>query len=602
MRTARQHHREAGFIRVPTVIEARKLRREGKPWRVIYEMLGVTSQILKMVARVAHIERDEDITAEDLADQTFKNGRSPAMQLSEQEVAAVKRELLETNRNADSGSLPEALRRMLKRGEFRPEVGDFIQSRFNEGMPLPEALRNQVFIPESITRTDRAPRNEWLNEVQSPGSLFMTWNDDGTARLKQPGEEMTIDDGTMNFPCCVEIERPGDPCWERFGVCVGRWQFLLAGDTRTYAIPGFSHTARPRSSYRAEDLLATWQTVFAQHGVPPTIIMEQGISKANLIAEAMRKLGVKLTYAKSPHQKVVEGIFNNLWTRLSGMPGQVGRFRGEEEEVNKLLESCRRGHTDPRTHFPKLLDVLKALHAAIAEWNSHLLQSDQYGSWIPGQFFQRAKVLRPLNPADAWMFSPVVTDPLLLRRQDVTTSYQVMPGWSMVFNFSAPWFHEYHGARIRLHYNPHIPECDAMVVLAEDFHGERSGTVLGPAVQINWHTRHSRRLLGIDEQEDVGLVQTRMNAAALRRSVIGIKMDGTIGAQVHERRNGIGNVEIVNTKPARQEQPGEAVADPLPSRSSTPAVSPRVAVAVERHARKRALQNQADDALANLID
>jgi hypothetical protein len=558
MNTPTLDHLTSGAARIPMVIAARSLQREGRPIREIGEDLGVPWQTLfRWLKRVAHLTEDALIRAEHLADRTCNCGQVAKLRFDDAEAAAVRAELLRTNQTAETGSLVETTKRLIARGQLSPALSEFIGERLAAGAPpLTEAQMNQVRVSRLTTRASRAPRNAWLDAVQSPGSLQMKWDEvTGTGRLKRVAEELTIDDGTMNFPCCVAIERPGDKCYEKFGVCVGRWQFILPGDTRSYFIPGFAHTARPRSSYRAEDLLATWQMVFLEHGVPPTIIMEKGISKATLIARAMANLGVRLSHANSPHQKVVEAIFNNLWTRLSGMPGQVGRFMGEEEEMNALLTSCQRGHTDPRHYFPMLADVLKALRAVIADWNAHTVVSRQYGSWVPQEWFAREKgqMLRPLHAADAWMFAPVISPALLIRRMDIATTFNVMPGFSMQFNFSAPWFADYYGARVQLHYNPHRPECEAMVVLAESFQGEPAGTVLGPAVQMNWHTRHNRRLLGIEETEDIGLVRTRMNAQALRRSVVAIKTDGSAGAQQHEARNGVGEGAVVERETSNLE-------------------------------------------------
>ncbi|HRV31618.1 MAG TPA: hypothetical protein P5169_07885, partial [Kiritimatiellia bacterium] len=541
-RGPRREHLSAGLERVPAVVRARALRREGRSLRDIGEELGVPfSTLAKWLKRVEHIADDAAIRAEDLADRTWRNGRAAGLQLTEAEVAEVRGVLMETNRDRLHGSLPEALRRAQS---LRPEVREFIESRLEAGRdPLTVSMRRQVRVAEPVIRAGRAPREAWLEYVQSPGSLQMVREEDGSTRLLRPGEQWTIDDGTLNFVCCVPIERPGDRCWERHGVVVGRWQFLLIADTRTYFVPGFCHTARPRSSYRAEDLLATFQMAFREHGVPPRIVLEKGISKSTLLVGALERLGVRVTHASSPHQKVAETIFNNCWTRLSGMPGQVGRFMGEEEAMNRLVQACRSGAHDPRQHFPMLSDVLRALHEAVRDWNGHLVRSHQYGQWRPAEFWARQApaVLRPLNPADAWMFAPVVSRPLLVRGQDIRTTFNVMPGFSLQFNFSAPWLHEYYGARVCLHYNPHEPECDAVVTLAEDFNGERAGTVLGDVAQINWHARHNRRLLGIDEMEDRGRVEARKNAQALRRSVVSIRADGRVGAEVHEARNGVGD-------------------------------------------------------------
>lgn len=603
MKNPTLEHLAAGAGRVAVVIAARGLQRQGRTIREIGAALDVPWQTLfRWLRRVAHVADDAQVTAELLADRVANCGAKPKFVLAEAEAAAVRAELLNTNQTAERGSLVETTKRLLQRGALRPEIAEFVGDRLANGRaPLTPAMFNQVRVNGLVTRASRAPRNTWLEAVQSPGSLQMKWDDvTGHSRLKKVGEELTIDDGTINFACCVPIERPGDKCYDRFGVCVGRWQFILPGDTRSYFIPGFSYTARPRSSYRAEDLLATWQTVFLEHGVPPTIIMEKGISKATLIARAMQLLGVQLSHANSPHQKVVEAIFNNLWTRLSGMPGQVGRFMGEEEEANRLLTSCRNGHTDPRRYFPLLGDVLAALRGAIADWNAHTVVSRQYGSWVPQEWFAReAKaMLRPLAANDAWMFAPVVSPALRLRGLDIKTTFNVMPGYSMQFNFSAPWFVDYHGARVQLHYNPHRPECEAMVVLAEPFQGEAAGTVLGPAVQMNWHTRHNRRLLGIEETEDIGLVRTRMNAQALRRSVVAIRTDGGTGAQQHEARNGIGEA-------ATLEQGGrnaEPTKNPECSRAATELQAPARGVAAARfEARARGVTEEDFDRQAERL-
>lgn len=498
-----------------------------------------------------------------LLPQSKNSGRKPRHQFTQQQAADVKALVLQTNRNRTSGSTPEAVRAAIKRGLLDPATIALVQSRLEAGAPvLPPHMRGQVRVSEADVLAYRSPRNAWLQLVQSPGSIHLTRDEaTGEEREIEPGEKWTIDDATINFVCCVPFNLPGNKCAENFGVMVGRFQFIVPADHRSYFIPGYNYTARPRSSYRAEDITATLQTVFAEHGYPKAMVLEHGVSAANLISDTLGLLGIRIERASSPHQKVIEGIFNKLWTKLSLMPGQVGRFRGEEEEVQALLTSCQRGATDPRKHFPMLAVVLHALKEAITEHNAQLVQSRQYGRWIPQDFFARRapRHLRRLEQEQMWMFAPVIAERNVSGFK-ARVSVPIMEGYSEVFDFSADFLRAYHGAVVKLYFNPFAPECIATVVLAQNWNGKKAGTVLGHAEQINRMTRFRRRALGYGTDPDIGLDAAKRNAQALRRSVVAIKSDGSTGAQAHEARNGVGAGEVVTNDP-------RLVKPPVPLRS-----------------------------------
>jgi hypothetical protein len=597
-RQARQKHLQAGFIRVPTVIEARKLRRAGKGWREIYEQLGVTSQILKLVQRVAHIVNDDDIKAADLADQVFKNGRKREIELTADETAAVRANRLLNNRDENSGSTTEAIRQTFREGKLRPEVYDVMLGRHREGRPMvTDAIRRDLHISPAVTRSFRNPREAWLTHIESPGSLHYWLDENGELTGINPGEAATIDDGTKNFVCTVPLQRPGDKCWEHFKCIVGRWQILLMVDHRTYFITAVVHTARPKSQYRGEDITATFHLSGREHGMPKMLFLEKGISKANLIHSTLDLLGVKYQHVNSPHRKVVEFIFNTLWSKLSFLPGQVGRTRGEESEVDSIFRSCQNGATDPRDYFLPLATVLKALHEVIAEWNAHTVNSPQYGRWVPADWFkaEAKQHMRPVDVTEEWMFAPAIADGpegngLLVRGSSVQTSFLVMPGLSLQFDFQAPWLNEFYGSRIRFHYNPFVTNFQAYAILGTDYGNLKAGERLGYVDQTNLHTRVSRKLLGFGDEPDIGLEMARRSAQALYRSGFAIRPDGKPGVERHEARDGLGNATILQAG-------GTPAAEPQHDRST-----PATKVAVDRLVRRRSMQNEADDALANLID
>lgn len=502
-----------------------------------------------------------------------------------------------TNRTADDGSVPEAVLHVIslpavkywsaaKRAQLLKYLQGACSTALTELPTCPKELREEILaraaagmelVPATIAKqirntsmeveTFRRPRNTWLNRVQSPGSLHMKIDEEtGAERYIQPGEYQTIDDATLNFVGCIPLEVPGNKCWEKFGCIIGRFQWLVPADHRTFCIPAWSYTARPKGSYRAEDLTATMHMSFAEHGVPQAMVLEHGVSASKLVHSVLNGLNVKIIHVASPHQKVIETIFNPLWTKLSHIPGSVGRFGGDEEETNKLVQSCRLGHTDPRKYFWDLGKILEAIRAAVADWNQHWVNSERYGRWQPGEWFKKdaPKILRPLDPKSAWLFSPHQTDALQVRGFEVKTTVPMMPGYSMKFVFGADWLGKYHGARVKLFFNPFANVTTATVVLANDFCGLHSGAVLGEAPMTDRHARFGLRALGYSDQPDIGLTAVRQHAQALRRSAVGMRHDGTLGEQAHEQRDGLGNVAKIERSsklPTMTEQNQKAADD-----------------------------------------
>ena len=570
----RQDHLLEGVKRLPLVIAARRLLRAGRKWRDIYRELDATSTLYQWVALVAHIESDDLVTAEALSTKTYKiPGRAPVQKFNAQEAAAVRSIYAKTNRTDVTGSYPEALRVAHKRGLLTPETSALIHARFREGInPLPPSMQAQVHVSDITVESFRRPRGSWLNNSISPGSLMLTRDEDtGEERELQGGERLTIDDGTLNFVCCVPFQIRGNPCSDRYGVLVGRFQLLLMVDCGTYFIPGFNFTARPRGQYRAQDEVATIHIAYQDHGVWPEIVLEKGISAADIITTTMAKAGTKIIRADSPHEKPVEGVgFNRLWTKLSLLPGQVGRDRGDEERISALVQSCKSGAHDPRKHFPMMQEAVGAIRTAVTELNAQHVKSRQYGRWIPSEAFARESKnwLRRLD--EAWMFSPFISPANLIQRATLrTTVPDLLDGYSETFDFCDSFLADFNGARARAYFNPFQPHCVATIELAEDFVSERlgrrvpRGTILGEAAQINRITNYRRRKLCYSEDPDNGLEIKRRVSQALVQSVVAIRPDGSTGAQLHQQRDSQGNAETAEVRGQKSEI--------LPVRRSSPA-------------------------------
>jgi hypothetical protein len=511
-------------MRLAAVLRARELRAAGQPLPKIASALGIpTSTLHRWLQRA---DQAEHLDAQALADRTWANGsRARLPRLDAAELDALRAIYLATNRTRADGSIIEACLQAIEQGLIRPDIADLIRARLAAGRPpLSQRQLAEIRLPAPVHQAARAPRRAWLENVSAPGALQLeTDPDTGEESHIPPGARWTIDDGSINMLVVVPgLEIPGDQCWEKWGVVVGRFQLLLTVDHRTRCIIGRSYTARPRDSYRAEDITSALHACIAAHGAPREIVLERGISAARQISDTLAALGVQIIRASSPHQKIVESVFNSLWTALSTLPGQVGRFRGEDEAGNRLWTAYREGRRDPRGELMALPDFLRALDAAIERVNQRWVDGRQ-GRWQPAAWWARQSATRRIPAHDLWMFAPRITAPVTVEWTQVRTSLTLIPGRSEQFTFSAPWLGDWHGAKVKLFFDPLAPECSATAVLAQDFQGHRAGTVLGTLEQIDRLTRYTRRALGYGLDPDIGRDAASLSARQLVADVRAVR-------------------------------------------------------------------------------
>jgi hypothetical protein len=425
---------------------------------------------------------------------------------------------------------------------------------------VPERIARQITrgLSKAVVRMKRNPTEAGLDFLNASGSLFF-FNDPVTGERRPPrrGEVIEADDATINFPVCVPWTLGGDPCSDRWGVKVGRFQWLVSVDARTRYVTAWTYVMRPRSSYRAEDALALMRAHCVAHGIPLVWRFEQGVWKSNLVQHAIRGMRSHLHTVWSPHQKpFIEGLFNTLWTKLSvQFPGaDVGRFQGETEAANDLLVSCQRGARDPRSHFPMLATALEAFREAIGEKNRTPVRSE-VGSWVPGEVWERgaesgesgaaAPHSKALDAGSEWLFMPQAKE-WTVRGMLVGGRVPVFEDLSVPFDFSAPWLAEYDGAKVRVHFDPAAPRCRGTIVLLSNWSGKKAGEVLGEAGQINEVAGYARLVLGWgDDPTNAGRLARQRASAGLRRevrAVMGTAQKEAKGYVVSEERDGVAGV------------------------------------------------------------
>jgi hypothetical protein len=509
-------------------------------------------------------------------------GRKPTFDLPEWFVPAARFFWLLTNRTWNSGSVPEAIRRTISlpylpvgwddsikrrlcgalgiKGIVPPgcpeELRERILARQASGLELvPERVARQITAPEAVVIQHRHPKNAELHYFNAPGTMMWRRGDprDGTGgtnavdrrEVLRAGDLVEADDATINFPVCIPWTIGGDPCSEKYGARVGRFQWLVSIDAGSRFVTGYSYTARPRSSYRGEDVLSLIRIVCRQHGIPRGWRLEKGVWKSNLVTGAIRGLGSTLNTVHSPHNKpFIEGLFNTVWTKLSVQfpDAHLGRTRDEHQAANDLLESCKRGARDPRRHFPMLAHALAAFDECIREKNATPVESGHYGRWVPEQRWAEQIAQAPLarmSPESEWLFSPFVRE-WTVRGMLVGGRVPLFEDLSVPFDFSSAWMADFHGAKVRCYFDPSEPRCAATVVLGQDHGNRRSGEVLGLAIQINEVAGYARLVMGWgDDPTNAGKLARQQAAKALRREVRAILPRGGRGAASSEERDGV---------------------------------------------------------------
>ncbi|MBQ6102051.1 MAG: helix-turn-helix domain-containing protein, partial [Kiritimatiellae bacterium] len=393
-------------------------------------------------------------------------GRPPKVAWSAESVEFVKRLYIRSNLRRNAGSAALAWRMAAKdpSSPLTPEERAYVLDRPGKDVPKSarEALRD---VSGNVFARYRDPRaGEAREGIFAPGWLRM--REDGSRRLL-PGERQVWDDASVNVGVVVPWSRGGDPCSDRFGVRVARFQLLAGIDCATDFCVGTSYVMRPQDGYRAEDVVRAMLSAWQMQGfMPESVVLEGGSWYANRTLDFLEAAGVRRVSAMSnPNQKLVEGWFNRLWTVMSvELPpsGQVGRFRGEMKKENDLWTAVRKGERDPRGIFPDMKEFLRALDRSVAYLNADKVRSREYGSWIPAEKWEAARpggaVPQDGRPVPKWLWrwSLPVNAVVSMRRGGMVSVRATCPfGWGHDYMFAlADGWRFPDGTKMRVMFDP----------------------------------------------------------------------------------------------------------------------------------------------------
>lgn len=326
--------------------------------------------------------------------QPQKDHGRPTVGLTEIEADELRRRYVVSNRARGVGSMTYAARSAAKDPEsiLSADVRDAILSARSSKHTLPTAVRRACrgISGDGAVADYRHKDTRRLGGMYTPGMLRMVQLPDGSMRRLLAGERQSWDDASINF--CVAIPWPknvGDKCADRWGCRAARFQ-LLAGidDAWDYCV-GWGYVIRHQDSYRAADVVATVGHAWRQ-AKPNSVMFEGGAWQAQRTIDFLAQAGVTMISARGrPHNKLIEGYWNRLWTPMSEKSdGQIGRYRGEMARENDLLMQCQRGSLDPRRVFPDLEQALQVISESIEFLQGEPVESAHYGNWVPVERYQ----------------------------------------------------------------------------------------------------------------------------------------------------------------------------------------------------------------------
>ena len=397
-----------------------------------------------------------------------RSGRPRMAEATDADRAALARAYMRSNAGKGRGSMTSAARILAKRGSLSAPLAAAILKPRASKCDLPTAVVEacQVVAPAAIRRY-RDP-NADAAAIAAEGVLRMS--EDG--RRLRPGERHVWDDLTVNVGVVVPWTRGGDPCSEKFGVRLARFQLLGCIDCATDKVVGYSYVVRSNDAYSGVDVARAFHGVWQAAGyLPREVVLEGGSWQGKRALGYLQAAGVRVVSAKGrPHQKLIERFFNCLHTAMSvtlDADGHVGRYRGEMVRENKHWLAAREGKVDPRKHFPSLNRFLLAADEAVKHLDSEPIKSRVYNDiWVPNERYAGAAAngLGCYMP-ELWRLAMPVIEERAMKRGGVVTVRAMCP-FEYEFDYSFAWAdsYKYEGKKVRVAFDPDTIRSGAVIM------------------------------------------------------------------------------------------------------------------------------------------
>lgn len=228
--------------RVVALDRAAALMEAGESQAAAARAVGISRGTLLRWQRLRQEGGDEALVP------TAPPGRPPEVTLAPESAADIRGRYVRSNLRRDRGSMTYAARSAAKdtrsplTGEERAWILAERASKHTLSVSVRRACRGVT--GDAAVQDYRDKDTRRLGGLYEPGMLRMVKEPDGSIRRLRPGERQSWDDASINFCCVVPWPWRGDPCSERWGVRVARFQLLAGIDDATDLCVGWGYIWR----------------------------------------------------------------------------------------------------------------------------------------------------------------------------------------------------------------------------------------------------------------------------------------------------------------------------------------------------------------------
>lgn len=380
-----------------------------------------------------------------------------------------------------------------------------------KGKYVPPSWMRLLDTPASVIDVPRDSRTTMSKHISTPRNRTIV-GPDGIEIPLRCGAIAETDDGTLNFYAHIPWPFGGDKCSDKYGVRLGRWQFLPALDVHAEMCLAFDVVARNAGSYRGEDSRAIIGRTMFDVAVPAMWRLERGAWESAIVRDALKLCQVPVFNAWHSKQKsAIERFFDRMWTPASLIPGHVGRDRARFRDVELLAQACMDGRRDPRDHFLSLEQAMPKIIKAVEFCNTEpIVSKSGWGQWVPQERWTAAAGEQGFRRLDASL------KVFFSREQRVWTVRKGCIGGSVEgpqirfpVYFQTPELWEFEGCKVRAYFDPYAdPNTGTIVLEEETWRNYRRGHVIArgvPALDLppqavlaeDWSDDRSQRTLAM---------------------------------------------------------------------------------------------------------
>lgn len=425
-------------------------------------------------------------------------GRPSGYMLAGAELAAVRETLIRLDesdvRGRGRGTAPFVACRLAAQSDdvrITPEFRAIMMERERRTLPPSIAAALQTATPVLARARDK--RSTLTTYISTPRGR--TWVDsDGREHVTGPGDCLSADDGTLN--CYLTIPWPfgGDKCSEKFGVRLGRWQFLPVIDDRSEFCIAFDIIARQSSAYSASDVAALMGRAMTEIVKPEWWLLERGSWDSAHVRRCLELADARVKNAWESKQKsAVERFFDRAWTPMAMIPGHVGRDRGRYKETTDLALACMDGRRDPRDYFLDLAEGTRRIAKHVDFVNGETIESRSgWGRWVPRERFESAmtEIARAPRRLPAPLSIFFAREQRVRRVRGAAIGFMVespLIRFPVCFQHEALW--EFEGCEVKVFFDPYSDPCLGTITLQDSsWKGLKRGHIIAsdvPALELD---------------------------------------------------------------------------------------------------------------------